>query len=211
MFRFFLLSTISVFLSASTARPHLTWEEVDPGQYQDVVLDLDGKLSVDIRQIEPPEGLAITDEDVHPGMAIWKAVRHVTEQAHLKAEEDRDDLDHPFSAEHLAQALGPRQSPELGIRNAAAAERRQEADELYHAFPRAKDSAQARQDAEFHLPRDFAGLYASQNQEPEDDVDHIHHPPQPGPRHNPAVQTEPVSYEVKHQPEEDRDPIYHGV
>ncbi|XP_066549192.1 uncharacterized protein LOC136715725 [Amia ocellicauda] len=208
MFRIFLLFGVSIILSGSTAKPYSDWDKHDPGEQQEVLKtgDLDVKMSVGLKEVEPPEDQGITDDDVDPYMLFFKVVKNSQERKYYKAEEDEDETYHTFPQDQVEKAVQQdRPSYMQGIDPLPEMykEAEPDMDDIYHKSELGPSK----------LEREEAGLYASQVQEPEEDMDHLYHSSSlSDPRHDPPVKVEQPRYDTDYiydKPEEDLDHIYH--
>ncbi|RXN00725.1 Proline-rich acidic protein 1 [Acipenser ruthenus] len=99
----FLIGT-AVLLNGSSAKPYNTWKQEFLPKHQESKLYpeqevikavFNGKMSLGLREIEPPEDEELT-YDIDPDMK--SAVKHPREQKYKQAEEDSDALNHHFDA-----------------------------------------------------------------------------------------------------------------
>ncbi|XP_036403327.1 uncharacterized protein si:ch211-217g15.3 [Megalops cyprinoides] len=203
MFRIPLLISVSLILHGITATPY-SRDKAGDSQYQETIKaeEFNGKMALGMKEVEPPEDMATTDDDIDPDMVIWKAMRASRGQKYAVAEEDRDELYHP-SMVHMAEAheqLAPEPDEEEGVLgNSPMARLYQRAepdmDDVFHGFPGA------------------GGLEDPPHvQEPEEDKDDLYHGYMP--EHNLQQQPQPKQEQSVHrvytQPEEDRDHLYHN-
>ncbi|KAI1894284.1 hypothetical protein AGOR_G00114240 [Albula goreensis] len=233
MVRTSLLVSIALFLCGSTAKPHSTWDKGGDTQYQETLKseELNGKMFLGIKEVEPPEDLAVTDDDIEPGMAIWNA-RKSRGKTHAVAEEDVDDLYHP-SMERMLEAYDrPVRGRNSGRREVLgkdlqARPHRQaepDMDGVYHAFP-GPEVREPEQDGDdqYHRGMSDQGLHPQPKEQqkqpggvvytqPEEDRDDLYHGYIPDQRLHlqPQVQQEPRDHMGYTEPEEDKDALYHN-
>ncbi|KAJ8332662.1 hypothetical protein SKAU_G00424510 [Synaphobranchus kaupii] len=223
MFSIFLLIATALFLYGSSAKPHSSWAKVEEDQFQRTLTsqELSRKMSVGLKEVEPPEELAVTDDDIDPEMAIWKAAQWSRGQKHLASEQDRDDLYHP-SLEHVPEAganAGPREvvwnNPPIQPYQRAEPDR----DDEFHGLPgsQAREPEPDRDQVHRRYIPDQRSAIEPQPRHlvythPEEDRDEVYHGniPDQRPHRQPQVQPEPLSHMTHTQPEEDRDHLYHN-
>ncbi|KAK6487477.1 hypothetical protein HHUSO_G8665 [Huso huso] len=185
----FLIGT-ALLLKGTSAKSYNTWKQEFPPKHQESQLypeqevrkaAFNGKMSLGLREIEPPEDEEIT-YDIDPDMKIWSAVKYSREQKYKQAEEDKDALNHHFDA------------VQQGFQVPAILENKPE------------EQVEVSQ----NLPKEFGGLYAEEMKGPEEDRDHLYHASfdASNVENYPARMVEP-GYEIMEGPEEDRDHIYH--
>ncbi|XP_064172723.1 uncharacterized protein si:ch211-217g15.3 isoform X2 [Anguilla rostrata] len=193
MIRISLLVGIALFLYGSEAKPYSSWGKVEEDQYQETLQsgELSGKMSLGMKEVEPPEDMGVTDVDVDPSMAIWKAVQWSRGKKHVVSENDEDELNHP-ALDQVLEARANSAGPQEAFRNAPPVQPYQQAepdaDDSYHGFP-GSEAREAEEDAG-ELRRRYV-------------------PDQPAPREPQAEQGQPGRVDYT-QPEEDRDEVYHG-
>ncbi|KAJ8418190.1 hypothetical protein AAFF_G00138990 [Aldrovandia affinis] len=234
MSRISLIISIALFLYGSTAMPLSSSAKLET-LYQETLKseEFNGKVSLGMKEVEPPEDMAVTDDDIEPGMAIWKAAKRSRGQKHATAEEDKDDL---YSQSHLATEFTPslRRTETSSITPLADA---LEAHKLRGANPGPQEAfqndppAQPYKQAELDMDDLFHGFPGVEGQriqvqkeqrrpmvytQPEEDRDDLYHrsPPDQHPRQQPQVQPEPQpeprGQMIYTHPEEDRDHLYHN-
>ncbi|KAG5831542.1 hypothetical protein ANANG_G00304790 [Anguilla anguilla] len=211
MIRISLLVGIALFLYGSEAKPYSSWAKVEEDRYQETLHsgELSGKMSLGTKEVEPPEDMGVTDVDVDPSMAIWKAVQWSRGKKHAVSENDEDELNHPVLDQPYQQA-------------------EPDADDSYHGFP-GSEAREAEEDAgelrRRYVPDQPAPRepQAGQGQpgrvdytQPEEDRDEVYHGHGPGQHLHPRpqvrvqVQPGPLRHVTYTQPEEDRDHLYHN-
>ncbi|KAL4641086.1 hypothetical protein GN956_G11363 [Arapaima gigas] len=85
LFRISLLIGISALLHGTTAKPYPRVCTTQSFQFD----EFKGKLSLEMKEVEPWEDLTLTKNKIDPEMAVQK------QRMYIMAEEDRDDLYHP--------------------------------------------------------------------------------------------------------------------
>ncbi|KAI4874630.1 hypothetical protein NFI96_009031 [Prochilodus magdalenae] len=95
------------------------------------------KMTLGLKEVEPPEQQDLTDTDIDPSMLIWKAVKQIRQQKYDKAEEDKDKLYHPPGAKLTAGNEQPYRNiqPQFHVRARLYQEPEQDVDHRYHAGP----------------------------------------------------------------------------
>lgn len=222
MFRISVLICISLLVYGNSAKPYKSWDKVAEYAVQETLMSEKERVMFDLglKQVEAPEDMDITNNDIHPVMAIWKNMRggggkrqkvekEVVQGRYSTTEEDMDHLYHPSMEQtHEADLARARSQPEdTFVRMAIQTE------------PLEEDNTKYYQEAGIDLDN-ISHLFSGQvdPRHPEEDWDELYHPEMK--RGDGQYQVDvphqgelaAVGAEVKghSEPEEDRDDLYHG-
>lgn len=202
---------LSVLLFSTSAKPYRPREKVLDKAVQDTI-DVDhpnGKMILEMKEVEPPQDKDITDSDSDPNMLIWKAVKGEIQQKYDRPEDDKDDLYHSFDMKYPAEAKQPENYFQpLGHDQARMYDKPEEdRDDLYHGmFDVAEEPMREEKDV---IGGNVRPIYSS----PEEDKDDLYHADVKG--HPSDQQALPMNIfpvrpkRVHTEPEVDLDDLYH--
>ncbi|XP_041722728.2 uncharacterized protein si:ch211-217g15.3 [Coregonus clupeaformis] len=227
MFRISALICISLLVYGNSAKPYKSWGKVAESAVQETLMSEEekGMFDLGLKQVEAPENMDITDNDINPVMPIWKNMRgdrgggkrqkvekeveiEVVKGRYSTTEEDMDHLYHPSMEQpqeaDLARARPQTEDTFVGV--------------AIQTEPIEEDNTKYYQEAGIDLDNIshlFSGLVDPRH--PEQDWDELYHPEMKGgdwPQVDVPHQGElsAVGAEVRghSKPEEDRDDLYHG-
>ncbi|KAK2852539.1 hypothetical protein Q7C36_007740 [Tachysurus vachellii] len=87
MFRSCVLLCLSVMLYSTTSSPYKSWENEKQTAVQDTrSYDINEKIILGLKEVEPVEEQDLTEVDLDPHMAIWKAMKQFRQQKDNKLE-----------------------------------------------------------------------------------------------------------------------------
>ncbi|KAM8851841.1 uncharacterized protein ACB058_010948 [Synchiropus picturatus] len=215
MFRLSVLVFVSLIFGIA-AKPHKPWNKITDQTFQDTLMSVDtkGKLEgKDLKEeVEPPEDMDETTDDIDPRMLIWK---HNQETHSQKAEEVLEDRHHlsaadPSKVENLEAAdIQPEPSesedptPEDLVRAWEMAAK--------YLAPLWLENPQRQPDSEQDAGSDPV-FQSRLHHQPEEDLDHLFHPnvAPPLPVQVEARTDVEIQSPRKHmEPEEDLDHMHH--
>ncbi|KAM4607855.1 uncharacterized protein ACJ7VT_016005 isoform 1-T4 [Polymixia lowei] len=197
MFRISLIVCISLLIYGIAATPYKTWNKVADAAFQDTIMteDQKGEMSLGL-QVEPPQDMDVTDNDIDPSMAIWKSMKGTGQDGqYLKAEEDMDELYHP-QLQNQDPLVPQKEEQDNDEMNRRAME------ELVGYLAPLMAQVNVDTGVQVHM-------------KPEDDVDDLYHADPRSPVQGNLAPLEPEvrgdpRVRVHVQPEEDMDDLYHA-
>ncbi|XP_064788074.1 uncharacterized protein si:ch211-217g15.3 [Oncorhynchus masou masou] len=221
MFRISVLICISLLVYGNSAKPYKSRDKVAESAVQETLIsEKEVMFDLGLKQVEAPEDMDITNNDIHPVMPIWKNMeggggkrkkveKEVVQGRYSTTEEDMDHLYHPSMEQtHDADLARARSQPEDTFVGMAI-----------QTEPLEEDITKYYQEAGIDLDN-ISHLFSGQvdPQHPEQDWDELYHPEMK--RGDGLYQVDvphqgelsAVGAEVKghSEPEEDRDDLYHG-
>ncbi|KAI7805475.1 uncharacterized protein si:ch211-217g15.3 [Triplophysa rosa] len=210
MIRFAVLICLPVVLFSTSAKPYRPREIVLGKAAQDTLKseDLNGKMMLGMKEVEPPQDMDIADFDIDPNMLIWKAVKDEIHQKNNRPEEDKDALYHPFDLKLPADSKHPEPfiQPQGNKQVQTYDKPEEDRDDLYHGIFNVNGDA-LKEDAQ--VSGDKGRLYLS----PEEDKDDLYHADVRGQQPDqqvPLMDMFPIQPKRVHtEPEIDLDGLYH--
>ncbi|CDQ92361.1 unnamed protein product, partial [Oncorhynchus mykiss] len=219
--RISVLICISLLVYGNSAKPYKSWDKVAESAVQETLMsEKEVMFDLGLKQVEAPEDMDITNNDIHPVMPIWKNMRggggkrkkvekEVVQRRYSTTEEDMDHLYHPSMEQtHDADLARARFQPEDTFVGMAI-----------QTEPLEEDNTKYYQESGIDLDN-ISHLFSGQvdPRHPEQDWDELYHPEikrgeglyQVDMPHQGELSA--VGAEVKghSEPEEDRDDLYHG-
>lgn len=218
MFRCSILLCLSVLLYSTTASPYKSWGDEKHTSVQDTRShDFNEKIMLGLKEVEPVEEQDLTEIDIDPHMAIWKAMKHFHRQKYNKPEEDNDKLYLPSDVQHSA---GNKQDeaylePQYYGQGRLYQEAEKDLDDVYHNIQGLVNHADLKErvvQPDIPVP-DKAEIKelreTSVYMTPEEDKDGLYHGDFTGQVFQVPIM-ENLPKKVYMEPEEDRDHLFHS-
>ncbi|KAG7333953.1 hypothetical protein KOW79_002360 [Hemibagrus wyckioides] len=218
MFRCSVLLCLLVMLYSTTSSPYKSWEKEKYTAVQDTrAHDINEKIMLGLKEVEPVKEQDLTEVDVDPHMAIWKAMKQFRQQKDKKPKEDKDSLPSDFQHSAGNEQAEAYLEPQYYRHGRLYQEAEKDMDDVYHNIQGLQNHDDIKEGVvqpEIPVPDKAEVMELRETNvylTPEEDLDGLYHEDFTGQVFQvPVIFPKDPPKKVYSEPEEDQDHLFHS-